>query len=98
MVLSMLTTLRAQIDMGRSWRIGVDETERTDLVGGGLLTLSRNPIFASMAAFAAGTALAVPNVVTAAGASLMVAGVQLQVRRSKSPTWPLSTATPTAPG
>ena len=34
--------------MGRSWRIGVEEGERTDLVTGGPFAIVRNPIYASM--------------------------------------------------
>lgn len=85
MMVSMVVTLRAQTDMGRSWRIGVDENERTELVTGGLFRLSRNPIFASMASFATGTALAAPNVLTATGAAAVISGVQLQVRQIEEP-------------
>jgi protein-S-isoprenylcysteine O-methyltransferase Ste14 len=38
-------TLVAQMQMGRSWRIGVDQKERTDLKVGGLYSKSRNPIY-----------------------------------------------------
>jgi protein-S-isoprenylcysteine O-methyltransferase Ste14 len=34
--------------MGASWRIGVDPSERTDLVTGGAFALVRNPIFSAM--------------------------------------------------
>jgi len=34
-----------QADMGVSWRIGVDQTERTELVTTGLFRWTRNPIF-----------------------------------------------------
>ena len=37
-------TLAAQLSMGDSWRIGVDEHERTELVTRGAFTLARNPI------------------------------------------------------
>jgi protein-S-isoprenylcysteine O-methyltransferase Ste14 len=43
--LGIAGTLWAQLAMGDSWRIGVEKTERTDLVIGGLFGLVRNPIF-----------------------------------------------------
>src|SRR5437667_3994671 len=39
-----LTVFLAQIDMGASWRVGVDEKERTELVTGGWFSIVRNPI------------------------------------------------------
>ena len=44
----LAATLAAQFAMGESWRIGVDESERTDLVVTGPFSLARNPIFAAM--------------------------------------------------
>jgi protein-S-isoprenylcysteine O-methyltransferase Ste14 len=37
--------LLAQIQMGRSWRIGVDHEEKTSLIQTGLYKYSRNPIY-----------------------------------------------------
>lgn len=85
MVGGVVATLRAQVDMGRSWRIGVDAAETTDLVTEGLFQWSRNPIFTGMAAVACGTVLAVPGVATAAGAALLLAGVEAQVRLVEEP-------------
>ena len=79
------TTYRAQLDMGASWRVGVDHEERTDLVDTGLFRWSRNPIFASMSAVALGSALAVPTATTALGAAMVVAGVEVQVRAVEEP-------------
>lgn len=47
-------TCWAQMAMGTSWRIGVREEERTDLVGGGPFRWVRNPIFTFMLITAAG--------------------------------------------
>jgi protein-S-isoprenylcysteine O-methyltransferase Ste14 len=41
----LLVVLRAQIDMGASWRIGIDRSTRPGLVTHGLYRLSRNPIY-----------------------------------------------------
>ena len=49
-VLGIVATFVTQLKMGSNWRIGVDETERTDLVTSGPFALVRNPIFTVMAA------------------------------------------------
>jgi len=41
-------TLYAQLAMGESWRIGVDPSERTELVTSGPFAWVRNPIFSAM--------------------------------------------------
>ncbi len=78
-------TLVAQGQMGASWRIGVDPAERTALVDHGLYRSVRNPIFTGMLAFAAGEALLVPTRTAAAGAALLTAAVEYQVRRVEEP-------------
>jgi protein-S-isoprenylcysteine O-methyltransferase Ste14 len=78
-------TLAAQGLMGTSWRIGVKEDERTDLVTGGAFALARNPIFTGMLATAAGLAAMVPNAVTLAGLVLTAVAVQMQVRAVEEP-------------
>src|SRR2546423_7851849 len=49
--LGILATVWAQFAMGASWRIGVDDTERTALVTGGPFRWVRNPIYTSMLLF-----------------------------------------------
>ena len=61
--LGLAATLYAQLAMGESWRVGVDESERTDLVTGGPFAVVRNPIFAAMIPTSLGLTLMVPNVV-----------------------------------
>ena len=41
-------TMVSQYQMGKSWRIGVDETEKTELVTHGMFCFSRNPIYFGM--------------------------------------------------
>jgi len=41
----IIITVIAQIQMGRSWRIGVDQGEITELITTGLYAKSRNPIY-----------------------------------------------------
>ena len=78
-------TVVAQVQMGASWRIGVQAGEWTALVTSGLFSRVRNPIFAGMLAFAGGLALLVPNAPTLAGAVLAAVTIQAQVRLVEEP-------------
>lgn len=78
-------TLWAQATMGSSWRIGVDPTERTALITHGPFGSVRNPIFTAMVAAAAGLAALAPTALTAASVAILVAAVQVQVRRVEEP-------------
>lgn len=78
-------TVVAQVQMGASWRIGVQAGERTALITGGLFAHVRNPIFTGMITMAGGAALLVPNAVALAGAVLTVATIQVQVRLGEEP-------------
>jgi protein-S-isoprenylcysteine O-methyltransferase Ste14 len=81
----LLGTILTQVAMGTSWRIGVDETERTELVTSGPFAWVRNPIFTAMAVTGSGLALMVPNAVALAGALLLLVALQLQVRVVEEP-------------
>lgn len=78
-------TLAAQTGMGTSWRIGVDPTERTELVTTGVFAHVRNPIFTAMVAAQAGVVLMAPTWVSAAALAALVAAVELQVRAVEEP-------------
>jgi protein-S-isoprenylcysteine O-methyltransferase Ste14 len=77
--------VRAQLDMGASWRIGVDSSETTRLITGGVFRHVRNPIFTGTALAFCGVALLVPNVVALVGVALFVVGLQLHVRLVEEP-------------
>ena len=47
-VAGIAATVYAQVDMGDSWRIGVDPSETTTLVRTGVFGIVRNPIFTAM--------------------------------------------------
>lgn len=51
----------AQLDLGASWRIGIDEGARPGLVRGGLYRVCRNPIFLAMLVVLAGFTILVPT-------------------------------------
>jgi protein-S-isoprenylcysteine O-methyltransferase Ste14 len=78
-------TFAAQLGMGASWRIGVDQSERTALVTGGIFRWVRNPIFTAMIGTAGGLTLMVPTVLGAAAWCLVVAAVEAQVRLVEEP-------------
>lgn len=84
-VLGTLATFAAQLMMGDSWRIGVDETERTTLVTRGPFRLVRNPIFDAVLLAFLGLTLMVPNLLALGGFVLMLVGAQIQVRRVEEP-------------
>lgn len=77
--------LAAQGAMGRSWRVGVDDDERTELVAGGLFAQVRNPFFAAMVPSAIGLALLVPSVVALVAVVALLIAVELQVRWVEEP-------------
>jgi protein-S-isoprenylcysteine O-methyltransferase Ste14 len=56
----------ALLDLGASWRIGVDEASRPGLVTTGLYRVCRNPIFSALLVFLLGYALLLPTLLSAA--------------------------------
>jgi protein-S-isoprenylcysteine O-methyltransferase Ste14 len=84
-VAGLAGTLAAQISMGESWRIGVDENVTTEMVTDGAFAIVRNPIFAAMLPASTGLALMVPSVVALAGLVALLAALELQVRVVEEP-------------
>jgi protein-S-isoprenylcysteine O-methyltransferase Ste14 len=80
LVLSLLWTVTAQIQMGNSWRIGIDEEKKTELVQSGVFGISRNPIFLGMIVTLIGFFLAIPNALTLLILVLGFVLIQIQVR------------------
>jgi protein-S-isoprenylcysteine O-methyltransferase Ste14 len=78
-------TLWAQVEMGASWRIGVDESERTTLVAGGAFRCVRNPIFSGMWLVAAGLSVLAPNLASLAGTALVAVALEIHVRAVEEP-------------
>lgn len=75
----------AQLQMGASWRIGIDERARPGLVAVGLYRYSRNPIFVGLLTFLFGFLLLVPTWASAIQFVGAAIGVNLQVRAEE--TW-----------
>lgn len=80
LLLSLVWTVVAQAEMGESWRIGIDQTHRTNLVQSGVFSLSRNPIFLGMMVTLFGLFLVIPNALTLLTLALGVVLIQIQVR------------------
>lgn len=80
LLVSLAWTILAQIQMGNSWRIGIDEEKQTALVRSGLFRFSRNPIFLGMIVTLAGFFLAMPNALTLLFLVLGFVLIQIQVR------------------
>ena len=80
-----LAVFGAQLGMGESWRIGVSDEERTDLITGGWFSLVRNPIYTSMIVAWLGLALLVPTWLAFAAVVVITLGLELQVRAVEEP-------------
>jgi protein-S-isoprenylcysteine O-methyltransferase Ste14 len=83
--LGIVATVWAQFAMGASWRIGVDEQERTALVTAGPFRWVRNPIYTSMLLFGIGIAVVVPNLASVLSLSIVVAMLEYHVRSVEEP-------------
>ena len=74
-----------QRNMGASWRIGVEEADRTSLVTSGAFGAARNPIFTAMVLAQAGMVLAVPTWLSLLTLVALIAAVEIQVRAVEEP-------------
>jgi protein-S-isoprenylcysteine O-methyltransferase Ste14 len=80
LLVSLVWTVLAQAQMGRSWRIGIDQEHKTALVRSGVFGLSRNPIFFGMMLTLLGLFLVIPNAVTLLTFVMGGLLIQIQVR------------------
>jgi protein-S-isoprenylcysteine O-methyltransferase Ste14 len=77
---SLIWMAAAQFAMGRSWRVGIDQTEILELRTNGPFAVSRNPIFTGMLGLAAGLALWSPTAVTLAALAAAYISLEVQIR------------------
>lgn len=80
LVVALVWVITAQVQMGDSWRIGVDTDHSTTLVTSGLFRYSRNPIFFGMRIMLLGLLLVLPNAILLAITVLGDVLMQIQVR------------------
>jgi len=78
-------TLAAQAAMRSSWRIGVDERDRTPLVTGGPFGLVRNPIYSAMLPAVLGIVLVAASPAALAAFAMLVVALELQTRLVEEP-------------
>lgn len=78
-------TLGAQLAMGRSWRMGVEQSARTDLVVHGPFRWVRNPIYSAMLLTQAGLTALLPSPAACLALALLFVALELQVRLIEEP-------------
>lgn len=77
---SVILIALAQYHMGKSWRIGIDQSTPTELVAHGLFARSRNPIFLGTRLNMLGLFLALPCAATLSILLVSEALISVQVR------------------
>ena len=70
----------AQYQMSTSWRIGIDEVNKTELKTKGIFSISRNPIFLGMILSVLGIFFILPNALTFFLALTTYLVIQTQIR------------------
>lgn len=78
--LSLAWIVVAQLQMKDSWRIGIDEKNKTDLVTEGLFRFSRNPVFLGVILSNLGLFLVIPNAGTLLVLVMSYFSTQVQIR------------------
>ncbi|MDT0581501.1 methyltransferase family protein [Brumicola blandensis] len=81
----ILVTILSQIQMGDSWRIGVDQKETTTLITHGIYARSRNPIYFGILLFWVGLCLTFPHLLLWACALICWICIELIVRKIEEP-------------
>ena len=78
--IALAGVLVAQLQMGASWRVGIDHARATALVEHGLFRWSRNPIFLGTRLALLAALLLVPTAITLTATVALELSIQLQVR------------------
>jgi len=80
LILSVIVVWIAQSQMADSWRIGIDEKNKTELKTRGMFSISRNPIFLGIMIANIGLFLVIPNAFTLLIISLSAISINTQIR------------------
>jgi protein-S-isoprenylcysteine O-methyltransferase Ste14 len=80
LIISLIIVWIAQSHMANSWRIGIDEMNKTKLVTKGLFSISRNPIFLGIMIANIGLFFVIPNAFTLLIISLSTISINTQIR------------------
>ncbi len=78
--IGLVVALIGQLQMGNSWRTGIDENIETVLVTNGLFNFSRNPIYLALLIFLLGFFLMAPNAVCLCSLVLAYPTVEIKIR------------------
>lgn len=78
--LSLVVVWIAQTQMANSWRIGIDEKNKTKLVTSGFFSISRNPIFLGIMIANVGLFMVIPNAFRLLIISLFTISINTQIR------------------
>jgi protein-S-isoprenylcysteine O-methyltransferase Ste14 len=82
LVLALVATalmFAAQLNLGTSWRIGIEEAARPGLVTGGFYAISRNPIFTTLLVGLAAFVLVLPTWISVAAVLIAFGGIRVQI-------------------
>lgn len=80
LILSLIMVWLAQSNMRESWRIGIDEENKTELITNGFFAFSRNPIFLGIMIANVGLFLVLPNAFTLLIIALSTTSINTQIR------------------
>lgn len=83
--LGLILCFVAQLQMGASWRIGVDERERTALITHGLFHFVRNPIYSTMFLAIGALVMAQPTTLAVIAFVILCGAISLHVRYIEEP-------------
>jgi len=75
----------SQLTLGRSWRIGVDASERTELVTRGAFAIVRNPVFSALFLTSISLALLCSTPLAWSACAVQLLALELQVRGVEEP-------------
>jgi protein-S-isoprenylcysteine O-methyltransferase Ste14 len=78
-----IATFSCWREMGRSWRIGIDPQEKTQLIFGGPFRIVRHPIYTLSIFLVLGTLVTTPTLVMLAVAVVHIACMQFEARREE---------------
>ena len=74
----------AMLDLGASWRIGIEERAQPGLVTGGLYRHTRNPIFLALIAVLVGYTLLIPTLLSAVILAAAVFAIRQQIAEEEA--------------
>ncbi len=79
-IVGLTLTFIAQLQMGNSWRLGIDDEKKESLISHGLFSISRNPIYIGLGISFIGFFLIAPNLGSVVFLILMTIAIRKKVR------------------